>query len=156
MKTQLLSKLVSLRLWGGLYLLCYGLLLEVAYSAARYELPFQWAYHLALLGFSASLSWKLSNLIKPVVKFVWPVMFIVGTGALALGFFYLPWVLPTFYGDVRFGWPEHVVRALQGAHKLVLIIGGVYLLTSYLRSVLQRIKPKDDQPATAGVPPKGE
>ena len=85
MKTQLLSKLVSLRLWGGLYLLCYGLLLEVAYSAARYELPFQWAYHLALLGFSASLSWKLSNLIKPVVKFVWPVMFIVAQARLPWG-----------------------------------------------------------------------
>ncbi len=152
MRTRLTNKLACLRLWGGLYLLCYGLLLEVNYSAACYALPFQLAYELALLGFSAALSWRFSKLVKPVVKFVWPVVFVVGTGALALGFFYLPWVLPTYYGDIRFGWPEPVVRAIRGAYKLMLIIGGTCLLVSYLRSVMPRAESTGKQSTTDSDP----
>ena len=154
MSAKSTSKLMSVKLWGGLYLLTYGVMLEATYFAARYATPFKWAYNLAILCAAVALGLKLANWAKPVAKFAWPVVFVIATGAVALGLFYLPWVLPTYYGDVRFGWPEHFNRALQSVFKLALIIGGTCLLIAYLRSHSAVTEPTDAQSPTAGVPPK--
>jgi hypothetical protein len=136
---------MSVKLWVGLYLLTYGVMLETTYFAARYAMPFKWAYNLAIFCAAVALGVKLANWAKPVVKFAWPVVFIIGTGAVASGLFYLPWVLPTYYGDVRFGWPDHFNRALQSVFKLALIIGGTCLLIACLRNRSAAIEPTDVQ-----------
>lgn len=155
MSAKTTSNLMSLKLWGGLYLLTYGVMLEVAYFAARYATPFKWAFNLAIFCVAAAVGWKLAHWSKPAVKFAWPVVFVIGAGAVAFGLFYLPWVLPTYYGDIRFGWPEHVNRALQSVFKLALIIGGTCLVIAYARNRSSATEPTDAQSPTAGVPPKG-
>lgn len=147
---------MSVKLWVGLYLLTYGVMLEATYFAARYATPFKWAYNLAIFCVAAALAWKLANWTKPLVKLAWPLVFIIGTGAVGLGLFYLPWVLPTYYGDVRFGWPKHVNRALQSVFKLALIIGGTCLLIAYVRSCSCNTEAAEpEQMPTGGVPHKG-
>ena len=144
---------MSVRLWVGAYLLTYGVLLEITYFAARYATPFKWAYNLAVFCAAVALGLKLANWSKPLVKSAWPVVFIVGAATIALGLFSLPWVLPTYYGEVRFGWPEHFNRALQSVFKLALIIGGTFFLITYHRRCSGTTEPPDAQSSTAGVPP---
>ena len=144
MKKINLNKLVSLRLWGGLYLFSYGIGLEATYSATLYSRPFQTAHELVALCFTIALSWKFSNVTKPFVKYAWPVVFIISAGALAVGFYFLPWFIPTYTLESEFGWPEHQARAINSAYRIALIIAGVCLLTLYFRSVLQRVEPKDE------------
>ncbi len=146
---------MSLKLWGGLYLLTYGVMLEVAYFAARYATPFKWAFNLTIFCVATAVGWKLAHWAKPVFKVGWPVFVIIAAGAVACGLFYLPWVLPTCYGDVRFGWPEHVNRALQSVFKLASIIGGTCLLGAYAHMRASASAPTGAQPPTAGVPHKG-
>jgi len=136
---MLCKDFASLKLWGAIYMLCYGLVLFIASSAARYELAFRWGYDFAVIGFSATLSWKLSRLFRDN-KFLRLITFLLGLGLISLGLFYLPWSLPTYYGDVRFGWTKHTVDTLNLIFRILLIIGGVCALFWFFSDLARRKK----------------
>jgi hypothetical protein len=154
MDTRTSSKLLSVKLWGGLYLITYGVTLEAAYFAFHYAIFFHWAHNMAIFCFALFLGLKAANWVKPAVKLAWPVVLILVTGAVALGLLYLPWVLPFYYGDLRFGWSEHFNMALQSAFKLVLITSGTCLLIAYIGDRSTSAKLAGTHSSTVGVPPK--
>src|SRR5688572_17898367 len=138
MRRALSSYLLSPTLWGGAYMLTFGLLLQINKEAATFAAPFFWGYHIAIVAFAASVALKMSlppsRISKVLGAIIWVHLFALFAGVL----FYLPWFLPTYDTETRFGWDPENARLIQVLLNLAVIIGGTILVTCAICLILKK------------------
>src|SRR4051794_6625815 len=115
-----------LRPWAGLYLLSYGILLEVAEDMVTYQASVHWFHTAFLLAFSVVVGLRISVRVGQN----WLRFTTAATTAAVMGLclLYLPWFTPFYDGAMRFGWPESTVRSVAMMYRVGLIVSGSWLL----------------------------
>lgn len=123
-----IRKLLSVRLWVGAYLLSYGVLLEIIRAAPQSQLPYKRVYEICIFLFAFCFARQLTSKLRPATGIGWYVIVVVCALILALGLFYLPWIVPTYFGQERFGWSAQTNQLLSTVFRASLIVAGICIL----------------------------
>ena len=151
-----IAKFKSLKLWGSLYFLTYGIFIEAGSlppEASRFLGWIFYPYCLSMVVLGPLLAWKLASLAR--FRLMTVCLLIPLVPAFTLGIYYLPNFVPFYYGHLRYDWSEDFNQALQSICKLSLLVTGTWLFVAFVRdSSIVGDAAKGDLPP-AGVPHKG-
>jgi hypothetical protein len=120
----------NLQLWAGVYLLLYGLTVEVSISAPRFHRYFEATYYVSILLFASSAS-TLARFCKgPLFTVISAVVIWVATVLIV---YIWPWFVPLFNMHNQYGVTAATERAAIAVFKVGLIVIGTCLITRATR-----------------------
>lgn len=128
MENKILKRFTSVSFWLGIYFLSYGLQLELAQSAPRFDSPARVLFDVSIIGLSLTIALRvirLARVKRTALQLFMAVPLVIIFAAVLL---YLPWFAPSYYSETRFGLTEEAARAFAGVFKVVLLCLGAFLI----------------------------